>query len=505
MHPTRQRTAAASSKQRHHSVATLRPCIVGLSSLQTAGHKGRKSRPSGDGDDDNDDVLSTASFETNDTYGSGIDVGDANGSGSRSESSYPVGGVRAGGEEDSKAVEDFKDAVYMIAEKSASVRENGLRTVIKFMLHSPDLDPVLAMQDTILKTLISVARGKGTESQGVHALRALSVLCVCIGPEEEEAFRSLRRPLRALITRSRHEGVRVGAVHTLALACFICSSDDDDTNETLDLLSEVFSRTSDGLEVTDDVCAAALSGWGLLATTVSRSWVATRMTKQHLRVFRELLGSSDMDVRIEAGENLALLHESRIILGLAGGGMEEGGGAGRADADGDEGGDEEDMGDQFDDDGAAEEEAMDLTVLWGEVVEEMKGFITDSSKKLSRETKKQQRRTFRQLFATIGENEPPEEVVSLQNGSLTVADWAHIKQLNALRSCLQSGFQTQMQSNELLREILGVSKWGGTGGEKPFYSKNSEARKQQTTNRTRSRHSKQIAQDHFLGDGAELR
>ena len=33
------------------------------------------------------------------------------------------------------------------------------------MLHSPDLDPVLAMQDTILKTLISVARGKGTESQ----------------------------------------------------------------------------------------------------------------------------------------------------------------------------------------------------------------------------------------------------------------------------------------------------------------------------------------------------
>ena len=106
------------------------------------------------------------------------------------------------------------------------------------------------------------------------------------------------------------------------------------------------------------------------------------MTKQHLRVFRELLGSSDMDVRIEAGENLALLHESRIILGLAGGGMEEGGGAGRAVADGDEGGDEEDMGDQFDDDGAAEEEAMDLTVLWGEVVEEMKGFITDSSKKV---------------------------------------------------------------------------------------------------------------------------
>lgn len=72
------------------------------------------------------------------------------------------------------------------------------------------------------------------------------MLCVCIGPEEEAAFHTLRRPLRTLITRGRHEGVRVGAVHTLALACFLCSSDDDNTNETSDLFADVFSRTSDG-------------------------------------------------------------------------------------------------------------------------------------------------------------------------------------------------------------------------------------------------------------------
>lgn len=45
------------------------------------------------------------------------------------------------------------------------MRDTGLKIVIKFMLHSPDLEPVLAMQDTMLKTLIAVARGKGTESQ----------------------------------------------------------------------------------------------------------------------------------------------------------------------------------------------------------------------------------------------------------------------------------------------------------------------------------------------------
>lgn len=103
------------------------------------------------------------------------------------------------------------------------------------------------------------------------------------------------------------------------------------------------------------------------------------MTKQHLRVFRELLTSSDMDVRMEAGENLALLHESRLILGLAGGDVELAGGRRGRD---DDGGEVEEDGEEDDDDGAAEEEAMDLTVLWDEVVEEMKGFITDSSKKV---------------------------------------------------------------------------------------------------------------------------
>lgn len=138
-----------------------------------------------------------------------------------------------------------------------------------------------------------------------------------------------------------------------------------------------------GLEVPDKLCAAALSGWGLLATTVSRSWVATRMTKQHLRVFRKLLSSPDIDVRMEAGENLALLHESRIILGLVGGQEGRPWEENDPEEDGHEEDGEEDFGDEDDDDGAAAEEALDLTVLWDEVVEEMKGFITDSSKKVS--------------------------------------------------------------------------------------------------------------------------
>lgn len=89
----------------------------------------------------------------------------------------------------------------------------------------------------------------------------------------------------------------------------------------------------------------------------------------------------DMDVRIEAGENLALLHESRLIVGLSDGsvappesdGGEEEGNGEQEDADEGDG----------DEEGGSEELALDLTSLWDEIVEEMKGFITDSSKKVT--------------------------------------------------------------------------------------------------------------------------
>lgn len=149
--------------------------------------------------------------------------------------------------------------------------------------------------------------------------------------------------------------------------------------------------TGTGLEVRDSLVVAALSGWGLLATTISRVYVATQMMVQHLRTFRELLASSDMEVRVEAGENLALLHESRLIVGLSypGDTSSRGGepsqGTGVADgADGeDDGVSGEGTGDAGGDgdDGEAEQ-AMELASCWEEVVEEIKGFITESSKKV---------------------------------------------------------------------------------------------------------------------------
>lgn len=129
-HASRQRVRTTS-----HCSTPYEPCVLqrinqpttpdGAFSLFLTGQKGRKSAPRGDGDDDFDDAMSTTSFDTIDTYGSGIDVGDGggdlNGGWGRSEGPNGGGsggaGGSGGGERESKAADDFKEGVDMLTEK----------------------------------------------------------------------------------------------------------------------------------------------------------------------------------------------------------------------------------------------------------------------------------------------------------------------------------------------------------------------------------------------------
>lgn len=76
------------------------------------GNKGRRTPPRGRGEDELDEALSTTSFDSYDTFASGIDA--ANGE-ARSPSVGESEGMAA--EETDKAVESFQDGVEMLTEK----------------------------------------------------------------------------------------------------------------------------------------------------------------------------------------------------------------------------------------------------------------------------------------------------------------------------------------------------------------------------------------------------
>lgn len=73
----------------------------------------------------------------------------------------------------------------------------------------------------------------------------------------------------------------------------------------------------------------------------------------------------------------------------------------------------------------------------------------------SRKERKQQRSSFREVHRAFAESEPPEETISFRTKSFRLTSWAKIKQMEAIRDCLQVG-QTHRQprlspSHTLLR------------------------------------------------------
>jgi Interferon-related developmental regulator (IFRD) len=69
-------------------------------------------------------------------------------------------------------------------------------------------------------------------------------------------------------------------------------------------------RSSEGEPVPDELVAAALQGWALLATAVAPQWLASTAVSTYLPTLRDLLESSSMEVRTAAGEAAALLREA---------------------------------------------------------------------------------------------------------------------------------------------------------------------------------------------------
>jgi hypothetical protein len=55
----------------------------------------------------------------------------------------------------------------------------------------------------------------------------------------------------------------------------------------------------------------------------------------------------------------------------------------------------------------------------------------------SRRDKKLQRHSFREIFTSVCEDAAPEEIISFRTQSFRLESWAKIKQMEALRDCLQ--------------------------------------------------------------------
>ncbi|KAM9074272.1 interferon-related developmental regulator 2 isoform 9-T9 [Megaptera novaeangliae] len=321
--------------------------------------------------------------------------------------------------------EKLKEYVDCLTDKSAKTRQGALESLrlalAAHLLSDFLLERRLTVADALEKCL---KKGKGEEQ--ALAAAVLGLLCVQLGPgpKGEELFHSLQPLLVSVLSDSTASpAVRLHqCASALGLGCYVAATDVQDLVSCLTCLEGVFSRscgvggsTAPVVPVSlQGLLCAALQAWALLLTICPSAHISRILDRQLPRL-PQLLSSESVNLRMAAGETIALLFELTRDL-------------------------EEDF--VYED-----MEALCST---------LRTLATDSNKYRAKADRRRQRSTFRSVLHFVEGGECEEETVRFGLEVLYVDSWARRRVYAAFKDALGSGMHHHLQNNELLRDIFGL-------------------------------------------------
>ncbi|XP_019402987.1 PREDICTED: interferon-related developmental regulator 2 isoform X2 [Crocodylus porosus] len=321
-------------------------------------------------------------------------------------------------------VEDkLKECIDNVLDKSAKTRQVALENLrLAFsskMLFDFLLERRLTLTDSLEKCL---KKGKGEEQS--LAATVLTLLCLQMGsgPEGEEVFRSLKPLLINILTDASASPVsRQSCAVALGMCCYIAAADLEDLISCLTCLEGIFSTScpeegnsmpAQHSPLLQTLHCNALQSWSLLLTICPSSYIK-KILDNHLLKLPLMLSSDNVNLRIAAGETIAVLFELARD-------MEE---------------------DDFYED-------TDLLCT------KLKALATDSNKYRAKTDRRRQRSIFRDVLHFIESGEFHEETIRFGLECMYVDSWVRRRTYDAFKEVLGSGVRHHLQNNELLREIF---------------------------------------------------
>jgi len=312
--------------------------------------------------------------------------------------------------------QDFEDALDLLFERRGSTREEGLRKVFKVLCltYSFELasESLVTLQEAIKKCL------RGGSSEQKLAYKVAQCLSITLGSDQNHLYKELRKSALVHIKTHRNSAIRALAIQSLALTCFVSSSDDEDTVSLLTVLTDVLkSHTS----VDATVMHATLCAWSLLSTTCSGSHVHDVLFPEFMPLCVDLLSFKSLHVKVSTGEALAVLLERLQEY------------------------DEEfDMYDY--------EHLADMD----EVLNLLNELSVSNSRKRRKDERAKLRNMFKKIYNSILSKEAPTEQITVADTQIVFDSWQELVQVHFLRACLGSGFLVHFKFNPLLQEIFDV-------------------------------------------------
>ena len=215
------------------------------------------------------------------------------------------------------------------------------------------------------------------------------------------------------------ESVRSRFALSLGLCCFIAANGAESVDKIMDCYHSIFSGSyfkGNGVlpnltPQTTSLHASALSAWTLLLTIQPIS-KAARLADKHVRRIIQLLNSNDVELRIAAGETIAVLFElfqNNTQWHL----------------------DDEDI-----------------------LCEKLRELATDSQKFRAKKERRIQRSSFREVLKYIEDDLSPSLTIKFNKERLHIETWCRKRQYDALCHILGSGMNLHLTENELVRDVF---------------------------------------------------
>lgn len=336
----------------------------------------------------------------------------------------------------------MKEAIDLASQKSAAGRVKALEAICNGLLkrYSPDFvdNQKMTICDLVDKSL---KKGKGGE---VEAAAKLSILLALQLPESEEVYKELKGLLVQIVTdESADPTARAALATSLGGLCFLGGGEMPEVVSTMAVMEGIFSASFSKPEWSlpafpPEIQAlhySCLSAWCLLLTLQSSAEVYSTASSTTSSL-EGLLLSNDVDLRILAGEAIAL------VLEFA-----------------------------YDHDEDFEPEGLDS------LISTLKELATDSNKSRSKKDRKEQRVHFRDILKGVEEGDPPAEKVKFGQEVLTLDFWYKKVQYDWFCKVLSSGTNHHLSTNYMLREVFDL------GAPLPIFDVNATAGRQTKTQR----------------------
>lgn len=369
--------------------------------------RGTSSRPSSDDEMDTPDNQSVISSISDDGYFQPIAEEDGD----------------SGEVDESANQQNFEDGIREcidgLCEKSQQTRINSLTLLSKTLSMKYIYDFLMNIKFTVVEYLTRcLKKGKGDEQ--ALAAQCISHLCIQLGEDSENIFEDLRETfLYMLNDQSTPVKTRQKCAHTLAICSFVACRDITVIKQIMASLEQVFRASylkgekcaTQNTAISSFHCSA-LSAWTLLLSIAPDSCIQ-EMTESYLSKIIGLLESPDVELRIVAGETIALMYE--LQRGI----------------------DEEFEGENM-----------------SNLCESLKHLATDGSKHRAKKDRRQQRSTFRDVLRSIEEFEYPAAMIKIGSECLYLDSWARKKQYDSFCQLLGSGTHQHFQVNLLLRDVF---------------------------------------------------